>query len=71
MVSTGDKLILYTDGWLETSNAEGALFDFKAELLPLLSQPAPACIAGLQACFDGFLAGLPLMDDLTLLVVDF
>jgi serine phosphatase RsbU (regulator of sigma subunit) len=69
----GDRLLLYTDGVLDRTNAAGEFFG-NARLRDTLAQaaagsPGPArIIEGVTAAIDAFAAGAEPPDDLTLLV---
>jgi serine phosphatase RsbU (regulator of sigma subunit) len=73
ILSPGDSLVLFTDGIVEARNSKGEelLFEGWHEILekrrPLT--PAPETFADLTAAIHRHTGGLPLDDDLTLLII--
>ncbi|MCU0452843.1 MAG: serine/threonine-protein phosphatase [Bacteroidetes bacterium] len=75
-VASGDRLVLFTDGLVETRNRSGEFFGDE-RLLELVGQENPATAkSAATAIIDGVLSwsgkrpGDPLDDDMTLVVVD-
>ncbi len=67
-VREGERLLLYTDGIVEASNAAGALYEIErleASYATLLSDGGP--LAELVAAVDAFVAGRAQADDMLLL----
>jgi serine phosphatase RsbU (regulator of sigma subunit) len=64
----GDSLVCYTDGLSEARDPEGQLFG-EARLLDLLSRPCLDPKPVILAAITEFTQGLPLDDDLTLLIL--
>ena len=71
-LSSGDALVLYTDGITETFSPGGEEFGTR-RLLTTLSSPsgrsAEAIVEGIGTALTAFRAGAALADDYTLLVV--
>ncbi len=71
-LEAGDVLVYYTDGLTEAQNAAG---DFYGEarlgetVLQVAGQPAPQVLEHIVNDVEKFCAGMPLLDDLTLVVV--
>jgi serine phosphatase RsbU (regulator of sigma subunit) len=69
----GTRLLLYSDGLVEARNASGAAFGYEALRALLASQRAARphdLLAAILAELDRHLAGQPLSDDLTVLLVE-
>ena len=72
-LAPGDRLILFTDGFIEAKSAEGEVFGenrLETSLLELASLPSDALAAQVVEDVERFAAG-KLDDDLTMLVVEF
>jgi sigma-B regulation protein RsbU (phosphoserine phosphatase) len=71
-ISTGDSVLLYTDGVTEAFSPEGSLFG-ESRLLEAIrsnsSSTAEALLDTIDADLDEFIGPLPLSDDLTLLAI--
>ncbi|MFI5165659.1 MAG: PP2C family protein-serine/threonine phosphatase [Thermoanaerobaculales bacterium] len=69
----GSRLLLYSDGLVEARNASGVAFGYdalRAALARHTALPARGLLAALLAELDRHLAGQPLADDLTVLVIE-
>lgn len=71
-VEPGDVILLATDGLYECTNAQGVLFGTErvaGALSEVADRPATAIVDHLLARLDAFAGGVPMADDVTLLVV--
>lgn len=68
VLEPGDSLVFYTDGLTEAQDPLGAFYG-EARLKALLAQPADDLQSAILADVAGFIAGQPLGDDLTLLLL--
>jgi phosphoserine phosphatase RsbU/P len=71
-LETDDMLIYYTDGLTEAENAEGDYYGDQRlveSVLRAAGQPADAVLEHIVHDVESFCAGVPLFDDLTLVVV--
>ena len=69
----GSRLLLYSDGLVEARNAGGEMFGYealRAALLKYRDVPGRVLLAALLAELDRHLAGQPLADDLTVLLIE-
>ena len=69
----GSRLVLYSDGLVEGRNAAGEPFGYEALHAVLAAHrdaPPGELVAALTAALDRHLAGTPLADDLTIMVVE-
>lgn len=70
--SSGDRLIVYTDGLIEANNAQSELFE-ESRLIEIIqahnNQPARAVHSAIIRAAYQFMGDTPLADDLTLIVV--
>ena len=72
ILSPGDLLCVYTDGFTEATNGDDEEFGLarmERALVPRLSQPAREISDGLYGEVAAFAAGVPQYDDQTLLIV--
>lgn len=71
MLEAGDRLVLYSDGLVEATNAQGEMFESRIQkALPgLQSADSAGFVASLLRELDGFRGPKPLPDDLTLVTV--
>lgn len=69
----GDRLFLYTDGWIESESSEGRFLDgpeFIEFLANTAGQPNDHAATLLFTEFDRFLANSRIRDDVSILIVD-
>jgi len=73
-LSTGDKIVLYSDGVTEARNAEGEFFGRKRlrdVVAAHASEPCQAIHEAIQAAVAAFTEGAPQADDITVLVLEY
>jgi serine phosphatase RsbU (regulator of sigma subunit) len=71
-IPPGAQLIMFTDGFVESPDAQGIPYDFsrlQASLARHGHLPASRCLTNLLADFNAFVAPGPLADDATLLLL--
>jgi phosphoserine phosphatase RsbU/P len=70
-LAPGDTLLFYTDGWTEatTDEEEYGIGRAAAVLRRVKNRPLDEILAACRADMEGFLAGAPRVDDLTLLAL--
>jgi serine phosphatase RsbU (regulator of sigma subunit) len=71
-VSSGDVLVFYTDGLVESVNDAGGHFnmqDFERAILDNMDKPASRILAEISSALDAFRGEEPQADDVTILVV--
>jgi serine phosphatase RsbU (regulator of sigma subunit) len=71
-VQPGEGVLVYTDGVTEARDSEGAFFEaarLEAYLTACGSRPAEELVSGLHAEVQHFQQGLPMTDDVTVLVL--
>ena len=73
-LKAGDRLLLYTDGVTEATNAASALYG-EDRLLDFMNgnatMPATQLLPALKADIDGFVGEAPQFDDITMLLFDY
>ncbi len=73
-VSSGDRLLMYTDGVTETFDAQGEMFG-RAQVLELLQKTAPLppqeSLNLLASTLEAFRSGRPQLDDVTAILIKF